>query len=381
MAAVDVASAGALTTAIPDQFNVATYFVDRNVDEGRGDNTAIECLRRRADRITYRQVLERVNRVGNALRDVLDVRLEERVLLLLLDCPEFAYSFFGAMKIGAVPVPTNTLFKPPDYEYILNDSRARVAIVSEALLPQLQAIPTANLRYLREVVVVGDAPSGTRSFASLLEAGSAELEAEPTSKDDAAFWLYSSGSTGFPKGCVHLHHDMLVCTDLYGRGVLGITERDRCFSVAKLFFAYGLGNGLYFPFGVGATSDPVVGPANACRTSSPSSTVIARRCSSRCRPTTRSCWLRSRRRTSASVRLAVSAGEALPPALFERFQGPLRRDDPGWHRLDRDLPHLHLQPARRDQARLVGQARRRATRRACSTTTASRCRRARSATC
>src|SRR5215204_3555321 len=137
MAAVDVASAGALTTAIPDQFNAATYFVDRNVDEGRGDNTAIEYG---DERVSYRQVLERVNRVGSALRDELGVRLEERVLLLLLDCPEFAYSFFGAMKIGAVPVPTNTLFKPPDYEYILNDSRARVAIVSEALLPQLQAI-------------------------------------------------------------------------------------------------------------------------------------------------------------------------------------------------------------------------------------------------
>ena len=149
MAAVDVASAGALTTAIPDQLNAATYFVDRNVDEGRGENTAIEYVLRQAqderiEHITYLQVLERVNRVGNALRDVLNVRLEERVVLLLLDCPEFVYSFFGAMKIGAVPVPTNTLFKPPDYEYILNDSRARVVIVSEALLPQLQAIPSAN---------------------------------------------------------------------------------------------------------------------------------------------------------------------------------------------------------------------------------------------
>src|SRR5215207_4344667 len=138
MAAADVAPAGPLTTAIPEQFNVATYFVDRNVEEGLGDNTAIEFG---DERISYRQVLERVNRVGNALRSVLDVRLEERVLLLLLDCPEFAYSFFGAIKIGAVPVPTNTLLKSPDYEYILNDARARVAIVSEALLPQLQAIP------------------------------------------------------------------------------------------------------------------------------------------------------------------------------------------------------------------------------------------------
>jgi benzoate-CoA ligase family protein len=315
MAAVDAASVGALTTAIPDQFNAATYFVDRNVDEGRGNNTAIEYG---DERVSYRQVQESVNRVGSALRDVLDVRLEERVVLLLLDCPEFAYSFFGAMKIGAVPVPTNTLFKAADYEYILNDSRARVAIVSEALLPQLQAIPAANLRYLREVVVVGNAPSGARAFSSLLEEGSAELEAEPTSKDDAAFWLYSSGSTGFPKGCVHLHHDMLVCTDFYGRGVLGITERDRCFSVAKLFFAYGLGNALYFPFGVGATTILWSGPPTPANVFS----IVDRH-----RPTlffsvpTNYAQLLAQESASdfACLRLAVSAGEALPPALYERF--------------------------------------------------------------
>jgi benzoate-CoA ligase len=303
------------TTPIPEQFNVATYFVDRNVAEGRGENVAIEFG---DERISYRQVLERVNRVGNALRSELQVRQEERVLLLLLDCPEFAYSFFGAIKIGAVPVPTNTLWKSPDYEYVLNDSRARVAIVSEALLPQLQAIPAASLRYLREVVVVGNAPSGTRSFDSLLESGSHELEAEPTSKDDAAFWLYSSGSTGFPKGCVHLHHDMLVCTDLYARGVLGITERDRCYSVAKLFFAYGLGNALYFPFGVGATTVLWPGPPTPANVFS----IVDRH-----RPTlffsvpTNYAQLLTQDTAAdfSSVRLAVSAGEALPPALFQRF--------------------------------------------------------------
>src|SRR6266852_4091761 len=245
--------------SVPSDFNVATYFVDRNVAEGRGDNVAIETYPG-DHRITYREVLERVNRFGNALRDALAVRIEERILLLLLDCPEYAYAFFGAIKIGAVPIPTSTLFKPADYEYILNDSRARVVVVSEALLPQLSAIPRDRLRYLRDIVVVGSASDGTHAFTDLLAKGDPELEAEPTSRDDAAFWLYSSGSTGFPKGCVHRHQDMLVCTDLYARGVLGITERDRCFSVAKLFFAYGLGNGLYFPFGVGATSVLFAGP-------------------------------------------------------------------------------------------------------------------------
>ncbi len=248
---------------LPDEFNAATYYVDRNVHEGRGERVAIECG---DERVTYRQVLEHVNRTGNALRDRLGVRMEERIQLMLLDTPEFAYSFFGAIKIGAVPIPTNTLWKPPDFEYVLNDSRARVAIVSSALLPQLDAIPRDRLRYLREVVVVG-APGGPagladgyRAFEWLLEHGAPELEAERTSKDDAAFWLYSSGSTGSPKGCVHLQHDMVACSELYARGVLGMTEDDRCFSVAKLFFAYGLGNALYFPFGVGATTILHPGP-------------------------------------------------------------------------------------------------------------------------
>ncbi len=330
MAVTDHVARRASATSLPDEFNVATYFVDRNVAEGRGANVAIEFLRQdqdprwrgtreRIERVTYQQVLDNVNRCGNALRDVLGVRLEERVLLLLLDCPEFVYGFFGAIKIGAVAVPTNTLFKPADYEYILNDARARVVIISEALLPQLQAIPRERLRYLQEVVVVGSAPSGMRSFSDVLAAGSPELQAEPTSKDDAAFWLYSSGSTGFPKGCVHLHHDMVVCTDLYARGVLDIRETDRCYSVAKLFFAYGLGNGLYFPFGVGASTVLFPGPPTPANVFE----IVARH-----RPTlfysvpTNYAQILAQETACdfSSVRWGVSAGEALPPALFERFR-------------------------------------------------------------
>jgi benzoate-CoA ligase len=316
MAATEVRPPEITASSIPSEFNVATYFVDRNVIEGRGDNTAIESG---DQRITYRQVLDNVNRFGTALRDRLNIRIEERVLLLLLDCPEYAYSFFGAIKIGAVPIPTSTLFKPADYEYILNDSRARVVVISEALLPQLQAIQAERLRYLRDVVVVGNAPAGMYAFDELLGNASPELQAEPTSKDDPAFWLYSSGSTGSPKGCVHLHHDMLVCTELYARGVLGITERDRCFSVAKLFFAYGLGNALYFPFAVGATTILFPGPPTP-----PNVFEIVKKH----RPTlffsvpTNYAMLLANDADVdfSSVRWGVSAGEALPPSVFERFR-------------------------------------------------------------
>jgi len=308
---------------IPSEvFNVATWLVDRNLEEGRGENVAIECGE---ESVTYGQLAERANRVGNALR-ALDVRIEERVLLILLDTPEFPYSFLGAIKAGIVPIPVNTLLKPPDYEYMLNDSRARVVIVSEALLPQVQAIPRERLRYLRDIVVVGNAPAGTHSFAKLVAAASPQLEAEPTSPDDAAFWLYSSGSTGFPKGCVHLQHDIVVACELYGEGILGITARDRCFSVAKLFFAYGLGNGLYFPLSVGATTILWPGPPTPPNVYA----VIERH-----RPTlfysvpTSYVALLAHKKEGAdfdlsSLRNGVSAGESLPPAVFERFKQRFR---------------------------------------------------------
>src|SRR5207249_3010288 len=222
------------------------------------DKVAIRC---EGQSYTYQQVADMVGRTGNALRS-LGVGMEDRILLLLLDGPEFVASFFGAIRLGAVPIPVNTNMKPQDYEYFLNDSRAVATIVSEALLPQLEPV-RGNLRFLRHTIVAVDSqpssqpsPGGTGryDFHKLLAAASAECEPAPTSKDDACFWLYSSGTTGFPKGTVHLQHDMVCCADLYAKPVLGITPADRTFSVAKLFFAYGLGNGLYFPFRVGAAT-------------------------------------------------------------------------------------------------------------------------------
>ena len=304
---------------LPNLFNVATYFVDRHTAEGRADKVAFECG---DDRVTYRQLLERVNRAGNALKR-LGVRREERVAILLVDTPDFVYSFFGAIKIGAVTVPVNTLLKPHEYEYVLNDSRARVLIVSETLLPQVQAIPKGNLRYLETIIVSGNAPEGMPSLTQLLDASSAELTAEPTSKDDAAFWMYSSGSTGFPKGCVHLHHDMVVCVEHYGKAVLGIREDDRFFSVAKLFFSYGLGNGMFYPLGVGATSILWPGspsPPNIYATIDRYKPTLFFSV-----PSNYSTLLTFQREGGtdfdlSSIRWAVSAGEALPATLYHRFK-------------------------------------------------------------
>ncbi len=312
---------------LPDIFNAATYFVDRNVQEGRGAKVAIECGE---ERVTYRALLERTNRVGNALLK-LGVRAEERVLLLLLDTPDFLYAFFGAIKIGAIAVPVNTQAKAPDYEYILNDCRARVALVSEALLTNLRAIPLKKLPFLREVVVVGkpDAVVGAgsaenqHSFELLMESASPELAAAHTSKDEPAFWLYSSGSTGASKGCVHLQHDMVVCSELYAKGILRMNENDRCFSVARLFFAYGLGNSGYFPLACGATT--ILDPVRPTPATIYTDIERYRPTLFFSVPTNYAALLAYHREDGkefdlSSVRHAISAGEALPAPLFQKFK-------------------------------------------------------------
>ena len=303
---------------MPQFFNAAEYFVDRHLNEGRSHRIAIECENQR---VTYSQLSDRVNRLGTTLRDTLDVRMEERIVLLLPDIPEFAYCFFGAIKIGAVPVPVNTLLRANEYEYLLNDTRARVAITSESLLHLIQHIPRERLAFLRSIIVVGTAPEDTLSFSELLASHSPDLAPAPTCKDDVAFWLYSSGSTGFPKGCIHLQHDMVIATEQYARNILNIQESDRFFSVAKLFFAYGLGNGLYFPLAVGGTSILWPGPPSPQNVYD----VIERH-----RPTlffsvpsNYAALMDFHGKNNdfdlSSIRLGISAGEGLPVSLCERF--------------------------------------------------------------
>jgi benzoate-CoA ligase family protein len=303
-------AATAASLGIPSTFNAAAYFVDRHVVLGHGDRIAIECV---GERLTYADVRRGVDRFGRAFRGKLGVRRGDRVLLLLFDGPAFVHAFFGAMKIGAVPIPLSTLWTAADYAYVVRDSGASVMIVSPELLPRIEQVP-ANERVGLRVVPATDDVLATASSAAL----DAE-DAEPTNRDTPAFWLYSSGSTGAPKGCVHLHHDMAVCAELFGKGILGVGPDDRCFSVPKLFFAYGLGNALYFPFAVGATAILWPGPPTPDHVFA----TIERH-----RPTLFFFVPTGYARMLAeegsfdlsSIRLASSAGESLPVALYERFK-------------------------------------------------------------
>ena len=301
------------------EFNVAAYFVDRNVLEGRAGRTAIECG---DEKVSYQQLLDRTNRVGNVLSQ-LGVRAGERVLLMLLDTPEFLYSFFGTIKIGAVAVPVNTLLKPDEYEYLFNTARARVAVVGESLLPVLESIGRGRLKSLQEIIVVGGSNPHFLRLSDAMDASSPELKAQPAGKDAPAFWLYSSGSTGTPKACVHVHRDMVVCSELYAKGILHMNERDRCYSVARLFFAYGLGNAGYFPLYFGATT--ILSPVRPTPASIYALIERYRPTLFFSVPSNYAALLAYRREDGrefdlSSVRVAISAGEYLPTRVFERFK-------------------------------------------------------------
>jgi len=307
-----------MTAAIdlPEEFNVSTAFLDRNLAEGRGSRVAIYAG---DERITYHTLASQVNRAGNALR-ALGVRPEERVLLLMLDTPEAAYLFWGAIRIGAVAVPTNTALRPPDYAYMLRDSRAAVLVVSEELLPAVDPA-LGDWGSLRHIIVAGAGTPGPGRHAlrDLMSAADPRLDPAPTHRDEPAFWLWSSGSTGAPKGTVHLHHDMVWAAELYARTLLEMHADDVCFSVAKLFFAYGLGNALYFPFRVGAAT--VLYPGrfeprlyfDLIRRYRPTLFFGV--------PTAYAAMLAQEGPTDLGrVRLCVSAGEPLPAALFTRWK-------------------------------------------------------------
>jgi benzoate-CoA ligase family protein len=305
------------TTAQPDRYN-ASAILDDNLAAGRADKVAIHMG---DEQYTYRHVAELANRTGNALRE-LGVEHENRVLMLLLDTPQFPAAFFGAIKIGAVPIPTNTVMQPADYQYFLNDSRAKVAVVSGPLYKLIEPV-RANCKYLRHVVVVdGDGAPGTVDWKPWVEAASPALDPADTSRDDMAFWLYSSGSTGFPKGAVHLQHDIALTVENYARGVLHMSEADLCFSGSKLFHAYGLGNNLTFPYGVGAST--VLFPGRPTPDALFQTIARFRPTLFFSVPTMYAAMLAvpeaEKKYDLRSVRLCVSAAEALPAEIYRQWQ-------------------------------------------------------------
>jgi len=233
---------------LPRKFNAAEYFVDRNVKDGRGNKPAILF---EDQQVTYHQLAENVNRTANMLTD-LGVGMESRVMILLRDTPEMIFAFYGAIKAGAVPVPTNILMKAPDFLYMLNDSRSTVLIVDAMFLPEIEKILNQT-RFLKHVVVCGESGHHHNSFEELLSKVSTEFKAADTTCDDVAFWLYSGRNPDRLMGAVHHHSHMVFCAEAYAKGILNMNEADRAMG-SFLFFAYGLGNGVYFPFAVGATT-------------------------------------------------------------------------------------------------------------------------------
>ena len=240
-----------------DFFNAADYFMDRNIRQGRGHKIAVYTENRT---YTYNDLQKMTNKTANGFRE-LGVRVDDRIMILMLDVPQFYAVFWGAMKIGAVPIPVNNMLTPADYEFYLNDSRAKTLVVSEQLLPLVTKIK-GDLLYLRDMIVISETTGAHIPFKQKYRHAPATLKTEYTTKDDVGFWLYSSGSTGSPKGAIHSQYDMVVTSDAFGKQVLGLTEDDICFSAARLFFAYGLGNGMYFPLAVGGAAVLYSGPPN-----------------------------------------------------------------------------------------------------------------------
>ncbi len=300
---------------IPRDYNAAYDLIERNLAAGRAGKAAYIDD---AGTYTYAELAERVNRAGNALLH-LDLEMESRILLVHHDTIDFPGVFLGAIKAGIVPVAVNTLLTAADYAFMLDDSRARALVVSEALLPVFAPL-LGERRFLKHVIVSGKDAHGHLHLQALMAEASPSLEPAPTTRDDICFWAYSSGSTGTPKGTVHVHSSLIYTAELYAKPVLGIRESDVVFSAAKLFFAYGLGNAMTFPLAVGATAVLMAErptPASVFKRLKAHRPTIFYGV-----PTLYGMMLASPelpKRGELALRLCTSAGEALPADLGRRW--------------------------------------------------------------
>ena len=296
-------------------FNVSIPFVDRHLEEGRGAKVAIRTNHNEA--VSYSELAANVNRCGNFFTN-LGMEKGARVIMVVKDCPEFFYIFWGAIKAGFVPIPINTLLRAKDYSFIIHDSGCSMVVYSpeyeEEVGPAL-----SQVKEKPEHIILVDGEGET--IKQMIPKQATELSAVKTAAEDICFMLYSSGSTGSPKGAIHCHKDMVVTSHFYAVETLGMKEDDICFSAAKLFFAYGHGNGMHFPLWLGASSVLFDGRPT------PETTFEM---IEKFKPTlyfgvptlygAQLMSMETEKPDLSSVRLCVSAGEALPPDLFNRWK-------------------------------------------------------------
>lgn len=300
---------------MPRAFNAGHDLLERNIVAGRSKKIAYIDD---SGSYTFEDLRTRANKTGNVLR-ALGLKEEDRIMIVHSDTIDFPAVFLGAIKVGVVPVAVNTLLTPDDYEFMMKDSKAKALIVASSLLKKLgKAI--SNSKYLEHIIVSGEVRPDHQHLQSLQ--GDMDFECDPavTSCDDTCFWLYSSGSTGVPKGTVHVHSSLAYTAELYAKPVLGIKVTDTVFSAAKLFFAYGLGNGLTFPLSVGATT--------ILMSERPTPESVFKRLKDHQPtifygvPTLFGAMLASDQlptREEISIRVATSAGEALPAEIGNRW--------------------------------------------------------------
>jgi benzoate-CoA ligase len=302
--------------AIPRAYNFAADILARNLAAGRTNKAAYIDPR---GSWSYGALAERVDRFSAALR-ALGIHREERILIALFDTVDWPTAYLGAIKAGIVAVPVNTLLTDDDYQFMLTDSRAKLLVVSEALYPKFEKI-IKSCPDLEHVIVSGDNAHGHQRFEDVIKAAKPDGFTAPTTRDDMCFWLYTSGSTGKPKGAVHCHASLKLTDDLYAGPTLKLSEKDVIYSVAKLFFAYGLGNALTFPMSAGATTvlladRPTPESVAALLRQHPVTVFFGV-------PTFYAAFLASAaapKREEVKLRCCVSAGEALPADVARRWK-------------------------------------------------------------